>query len=518
MGTEITDTIITRSAEGHLEYLSQTALEFVSLPPQTDIYHHIATRLRQLLGEAVIVVCSYDSETRELCQRSLVGVGQWLESLSMMAGTQLRGFKRVLNVEAEKQINTGRLVKVEEGLYEALLRSVPRTATRAIEKVAGVQAVYGTGCCANGKCFGSILMLLRSGSVMPPTPVLETFVGQAALALQKHHAEAALRHSEEKFRNLMEKATDTCLILNTDGIICDINQGGCNAMGHARTALIGQPISVLLDANELISKPFPWDRMKRRDVFIETRHLRRGDGTCALFESQVAPHSDGHVIVISRDITERRRLESEVVETSQRVREAMGRELHDSLGQKLIGISYLCASLGDRLTDQGVAEAAEAERLATLLRESVGQVRQIAQGLCPVDLAPYGISVALTNLASRVSNQFGVRCQFIQNVEEMILQDASTTHLYLIAQEATSNAIRHGRADSIEIELRTRLHHGMLEIRDNGCGFAPSSIPGPGLGLRIMKYRADMINGGLEVTSAVTGSTVRCTFPLPATG
>jgi two-component system CheB/CheR fusion protein len=234
-----------------------------------------------------------------------------------------------------------------------------------------------------------------------------------------------------------------------------------------------------------------------------------------VFEAQIAPLADGHVLVMARDITDRRRLEKEVVEVSRREREAVGRDLHDSLGQQLSGLSLLCAGLAAQLASKEAPEAAEAGRIAALLGESAGQTRRIAQGLCLVDLATEGVSAALTSLAEHVSEVFGVSCRYLQDGADVIPRDATASHLYLIAQEAASNAVRHGRAGSIAIELRTRRGLGRLLIRDDGCGFSPASATGVGLGLRTMRYRADMMDGALDVISAPTGTTVTCTFPLP---
>jgi PAS domain S-box-containing protein len=498
----------------YLAYLSQSALEFVGLPREADIYRHIATRLQALLGESVVVVASYDRETRELCQRAVAGAGQWLDALSSVAGQPLEGFRHILNAEAEQQINVGRLVKVEEGLYEALLRAVPRPVTRTIEKIVGIRAVYGMGCVAGGECFGSILMLLRSDQGMAPPEVVETFVGQAALALQRHRAETVLRRNEEQLRTLMEQAPDAYLVMTTDGVICDVNPACCKATGYARAAMVGRPIVDFLDANEMVGKPFAWERVRKREIFTDTRRLRCADGSSVVFEARLAPLLDGHVLVMARDITERRRLEKEVTEASRREREQVGRDLHDSLGQQLAGLSCLCAALGQQLASRQAPEAADAERIAALLGASVSQTRRIAQGLCLVDVAASGVSAALASLADYVSTVLGVSCSFSQNGEDVIPRDATASHLYLIAQEATSNAVRHGRAGSIVIELHTRRGHGQLLIRDDGKGFSLSTVSATGLGLRIMKYRAGMIDGALDITSASSGTTVTCTFPL----
>jgi two-component system sensor kinase FixL len=502
------------SAGEYLEYLSQTAMEFVRLPPEADLYRHIATRLQALLGDAIVAVTSYDTETRELCQRAIAGSGKLLDAASALAGTKMRGFRQVLNAEAEQQMRVGRLMRIEEGLYEALLRTVPQKVTRIIEKTMGVRAVYGMGCLVDDECFGGVLILLRSAQDLPPAIVVETFISQSALAMQKLRAEETMRLNEERLRSVMEKATDAYMVLTTDGVIRDVNPGACRAMGYASAALIGRQLSDFTDTSEMVGKPIQWDRLKRGDVFSETRRMRRPDGSYVIFDSCITPLSDGRVLVIARDITDRRRLEKEVAETSRREREAIGRDLHDSLGQQLSGISYLCEALSKQLASRGAPEAKDAHRIAELFSHSVGQARKIAQGLCLVNLASGGVFSALSNLADHAKDIFGIDCRFVAYGEDIIPRDATASNLYLIAQEATTNAVRHGRASLIDIELQTCSSHGLLLIRDNGSGFDPSLCNGSGMGLRIMKYRAEMIDGLLEVTSGPSGTLVKCTFPL----
>lgn len=500
-------------ADRHLEYLSRTALEFVSLPPGVDLYRHVATRLQALLGEAIVVVASYEPQTHELCQRAVVGAGHWLETLAFMTGRNLLGFRSVLNPEAEREMLLGRLVRVQEGLYEALLRSVPRALTRSIERLTGIHAIYGMGCCANGKCFGSILMLQRSKNGMPPAEVVEAFVGQAALAFQKQRAESDLRRSQQRFCTLMEQAPDACLILDRDGVIRDINPSGCRALGYPRDALLGRPIVEFLESGELAIKPFRLERQDSGDPLRDTRRIRRADGTYAVFESQMASLADGQILLVARDVSERRRLERDVAEASRREREAIGRDLHDSLGQHLAGLSCLCAALGQRLASRGASEAAEAERIARLLGDAVGQARRIAHGLYLADVTSEGVSAALGSLAEHLSSVFDVKCEYTDDGQVNLPWDATVANLYLIAQEAASNAVRHGRADTVTIELRADAAQGRLLIRDNGCGFEPQATNGDGMGLRIMKYRAGLMDGALEIASTPDGTTVQCTFP-----
>jgi two-component system CheB/CheR fusion protein len=162
------------------------------------------------------------------------------------------------------------------------------------------------------------------------------------------------------------------------------------------------------------------------------------------------------------------------------------------------------------------------------VREAAGQARRLAHGLNPVDLKAGGLSAALESLARRVSESFGVSCAFHWDHIAKVREDAMATHLYRIAQEAVSNAIRHGKATSIEIGLSERGAALVLSIKDNGMGI-PVEVaervkqglvpvggdkpPPAGMGLQTMHYRARVIGGIFAVTPRPGGGVViTCTL------
>jgi signal transduction histidine kinase len=119
-----------------------------------------------------------------------------------------------------------------------------------------------------------------------------------------------------------------------------------------------------------------------------------------------------------------------------------------------------------------------------------------------------GFSRALQNLAAQSSELFGVKCRFQSHEIAPINDESMMMHLYRIAQEAVSNAVKHGRAKNIRI----RVAKTALTITDDGSGLL-ASARGEGMGLRIMRYRAEMIGGTLNLKNGRTkGVVVTCQF------
>ena len=212
----------------------------------------------------------------------------------------------------------------------------------------------------------------------------------------------------------------------------------------------------------------------------------------------------------------RRKLEEEILHISEREQQRIGQDLHDDLGQQLAGIWLLSDVLKSNLTKQGSPEAGNAEQITGLLRNSLTLTRSLARGLHPVSVQQGGLVAALDELTTRTCDMFKVNCRC--NCPPGIEMDNTTaTHLYRIAQEAVTNAVKHGQAKEIDIELSTNQRSTVLSVKDQGGGIADLDPDRKGMGLRIMSYRADMIGGTLHIqrNQNGVGTTVLCSIPTP---
>ncbi len=213
------------------------------------------------------------------------------------------------------------------------------------------------------------------------------------------------------------------------------------------------------------------------------------------------------------EIASRRRLEKEILEISEREQRRIGRELHDSLGQQLTGIAIISKVLEQKLERQSIKEAANAKEIAQLVNEAINQTRQLSRGLHPVSMDEDGLMSALQALAATTQNVFGVTCTFRCDSRVPVKDPSAAIHLYRIAQEAITNAVRHGDTKQILLELAANHRGATLVIENDGRDF-PAKLPkNRGMGLQVMSYRAEMIGGTLNVQPRAGGGTrVTCTF------
>jgi signal transduction histidine kinase len=213
-----------------------------------------------------------------------------------------------------------------------------------------------------------------------------------------------------------------------------------------------------------------------------------------------------------RDVTERRRTQRQVLEAGERERQRIGQDLHDDLCQHLTGITCMGRVLQQRLLSRQLAEAENAARLVELVEQAVHRARDIARGLQPLQLDTDGLAVSLQDLAASIEQMFQVRCHVSCDRPVAVEDPSGLIHLYRITQEAISNAIRHGHAKNIYIDL---VHVGerlILSIEDDGVGVDPSNTR-HGLGMRTMQHRARLIGAALTIERADGGGTVvSCTM------
>jgi len=215
-----------------------------------------------------------------------------------------------------------------------------------------------------------------------------------------------------------------------------------------------------------------------------------------------------------QEIEERKRLEKALLDVSEREQRRIGRELHDSIGQQFTGIAFMAKVLEDRLATKLPDEAANVAEIAKLIKQAMDQTRGLARGLHPVDLDAGSLMSALQEFAATTEHLFGIRCTFECDKPGPMDDAAAVVHLYRIAQEAVTNAIKHGGAKNIQIELAYDGDNSVLAVRSDGRDFPGMQVKGKGMGLQIMNHRAEMIGGSLDILRGDKGGTVvTCVFP-----
>jgi signal transduction histidine kinase len=222
-------------------------------------------------------------------------------------------------------------------------------------------------------------------------------------------------------------------------------------------------------------------------------------------------------VALTEEIAERERLEKAVLGITERERRAIGHDLHDGLSQHLTGTALVAQALGSRLASSSPQDSAEVKKIVGLIEQGIEQTRSLAKGLLLAEIERDGLVSALQELATTARKQFRVDCEFTCDGAVSLDEGGTATHLYRIAEEATRNAIRHGRASKVALGLSLEQGGVVLTVRDNGSGLPPPHARRQGLGMRIMAHRALMIGATLAAEAQAEGGTcVTCRLQLPA--
>jgi PAS domain S-box-containing protein len=335
---------------------------------------------------------------------------------------------------------------------------------------------------------------------------------------ERRKLEARLAAESARNRLFLHTASDGVHILNADGIVVEASDSFCAMLGYTRAEVIGM-------------HPSQWDahlavtggraRSSELVAGIRARFTtihRRKDG--ATFDVEVTVERfdlDGepYVYCSARDITERRRLERAVLEAADSEQRRLGHDLHDGLGQELTGLSMLASAIASSERKAGRPAADGIAQLEALARRAIVTCRAVARGLSPLGYTGGGLVEALEELVSLQRETYGadVRFEVVRSAPLRLSTDASD-HLYRIAQEAVTNARRHGKAPVVDVVVDIGPTTVRLEVLDNGTGLAPDGEYSSGMGLRIMRYRAGMIGARLSVGPGDHGGTlVACECP-----
>jgi PAS domain S-box-containing protein len=216
-------------------------------------------------------------------------------------------------------------------------------------------------------------------------------------------------------------------------------------------------------------------------------------------------------------IAERRRLEDELLEITEKERRRIGLDLHDDLGQQLSGLALMTKALELKLAKRRARETSDAARVHTLVQQAMNHARELAHDLATLDLTGDDLPATLDGLARHAAEMFKISCQFKAEGSLPTVEANIASQLYKIAQEAVTNAIKHAKAKTVGISLANDAGAIILTVHNDGLPFPNLKVPSTGMGLRIMNYRASLIGASLEIKGASPcGTRVICSVPLEA--
>jgi PAS domain S-box-containing protein len=384
-----------------------------------------------------------------------------------------------------------------------------------------------------------------------------TIARQLAQTIQHKRDEEALRESEERLRAIVQQANAGMARYDLKGRIEFVNSRFCKILGYNESELIGKSVREITYAEDVEKTMRALQRVlkKGEPTEIEKRYICK-DGSLVWVNVSDAPERDAagrpkSVVAVVVNITARKKaeaalqkskelleervherthdllvanrelkseierrkgLEGEILSISDREQQRLGQELHDGLCQHLTAVAFMARSVALRLKNHRVIEVRDIVKIAELVNEAATNTRDLSRALHRIDVDAVGLVTALEDLVDR--EIWKIPCRLEVKPSFHIDDDAVAAQLYRIAREAVINANKHSGARQIVVRLERSPRGMALRVVDDGVGFSNEPKLKRGLGCHIMKYRAQLIGGRLEIDSSEQGGTcVSCYLP-----
>jgi PAS domain S-box-containing protein len=323
-------------------------------------------------------------------------------------------------------------------------------------------------------------------------------------------------------RTILENSADAIITTDEEGKILSFNHVAVQMFGYQKNEIIGEDIQVLIPSFYLKNQDFFLKRYKNKmktityDGDMDMQGMRKSGKVfyISMSLSNIPWKGKRMFVGIIRDLTQKRELEKRMIHIANEERRRIGRELHDGLGQMLTGIRLVAENLARRLKANEIPGAADVLEISEMIKEADEHARSISRGLVEINLEKMGLSTALENFAERILKTYGIECTYEEDGRVELENHTNALHIYRIVQEAVTNAVRHADAENIYIRLLRNGNHTAVIVEDNGSGFDPKDVTNDGSGIQIMKYRADIMGGVLDIKRTEDDKTqVRCIIP-----
>jgi len=338
--------------------------------------------------------------------------------------------------------------------------------------------------------------------------------------LQREIADRKKKESDLKMLEyILSFTADHLCYVDPDYRILSINDSCLRAMGISREMAIGRTIEGIIgkEVFELKLKKYLDKSLCGENVNFERWINYPAAGEKYMMVS-IHPYQDetekiNGIVINSRDITERVKLEKSMVDAGENERRRIGMELHDGLSSSLLNIAIKSKLLSDKLESVFSDHSLEIVEIKDMINASIGETRNIARGLYPAGITEFGLYSMIEEMVMSLEQSQGIKVELDLDRSLEIADVSVRTQLYYIIQESVKNSVKHSGTDIMSIKLKQDRESVILIISDNGCGISDENANGDGIGINIMRYRSRMIGAVLDIHAKEDGGTeVVCTL------
>lgn len=478
-----------KNPDGENEYLMGTISDITSDVEAEEQLKASEEQYRLLFEQSPIPMWIFDPETFRFVAANNIAVEKYGYSESEIKKMKIFDLHPEVDVEAVKK-EAEKDLKLEKTGFDVWVHQT-KSGEKLIVEISGSRIYYN----------GSVHRLIIANDIT-----------------EKREVEEKLRASEEQYRLLFDQNPIPMWIYDPDTLrFSTTNQAARKKYGYTREEFSEMTILDIRPENDREAVKEDVKKWRRGEAvsFSEWVHITK-QGEKLIVEisaSNIIYEGHSQRLIIANDITSQRRAEeraiSAIIEGEERERQRIAKELHDGLGQYLSAANMNLETVYEDLEGlEGKLKKSYKTGLE-LLKQSIIETRTISQNLLPKAIQDYGLGLAVESLINQLRNTNpDIQFYLYRNLGEASIPDKVQINLYRIAQEALSNAIRHGKPENIDLQLIWSDDEILLTVEDNGMGFDKEKSDGKGLGLRSMKTRVGAMSANLDIVSTLGRGTI----------
>jgi PAS domain S-box-containing protein len=486
----------------NLEFLARSAAEFVELGRDADLYRYISDQLARLVPGSINTVAEISGEL--LTVRAYSGItGEEVEVLDRHGAREILSMTYTIDPGSLSSMGSGKLVSIPGGLVDITFGRLTQEEAEALEREAEIEAIWGAGFTWKGDLYGNAIIALRKGTALPHPNLINAFIRQAAVALQRKNVDDTLRESEEKYRILFESSSDG-IVLFKDHVV-DCNYCLCEMLGYSKEEIMGRNVAdfapfVQPDRRDSHAASEKYFQAAREGIpqHFEWR-FQRNDGSwldTEVYLQAFTFRGEQYLYAILHDVTETKQAERALREANQKLSLLSSLTRHDLLNQVTGLLGYLALS-------EDATTLEEVEPFLDKMRGITSNIQGVLEFTRDYEMmgleAPRWQKVA--HVAAKASSYFSKKAVEFE-IATGPLEIFADPLLEKVFFNLFDNAIRHGEHVSrISISFFTREDGGVLVVEDNGIGVPRSKKDGifrrgfgknTGLGLFLTKKALSM--------------------------
>ncbi len=509
-----------------LNFISPLVLELLSLPTVPTIYDFVLDKLQEVIKDSYIIISTFDKDSNGFKVHNIVGITPRMIALAeKLTGIQVYNFYFPMDALDEKTkifLSSGKLRRVENGLYYITAGKIPRKTCLMLEKAFGIGDVYVMGFSLEGEMFGSVNIIMKKEGLPINTTTVETILNMASVVLQRKYAEKELKKREHLLSLVTDNMLNVVAHINSEGIFQYISPSVENVLGYEPHDILNKSVF------EFIEFTHPDDLEKVTSTFMKANfsylpggvqhRFRRADGSYIWIESLGNPLFDENkkyqgVVFSMTDIDSLKNAE-ENFRTSLEAKELLLRELHHRVKNNMQIISSLLSLQSQHIKDKRDLKIFESSQTRVKTMALIYEELYSTQDFTHINLGEYIQNLTKELLTSYIANPR--RIKLTVNVEKFKMELETAIPLGLLINEIISNSLTYAfpgdRKGEIIVNLEKNDDKFVLAVSDNGVGI-PDDInfeKAKTLGFQLINNLVNQLDGEIKLdTTKGTAFTVK---------